>query len=151
MQPPEDGWAIGGPIDQVNVTLRVSAPDLDPDSITRRLGVSPSFAARRGDRRPSKDREIVQKVGIWLLDLPRSDEWELADAIAELLRPLPNDAAIWQDIAAGAAIDLYCGLHLSDWNRGLDLPPELLASLGARRIGLSFDLYYDGPEGNADA
>ena len=151
MQTPEDGWTIGGSIDQVNVTLRVSAPDLDPDDVTRRLAVNPTFAARRGDRRPSQDREIVQRVGIWLLKLPRSQEWELSDAISELLRPLPNDVTVWRELASGAQIDLFCGLHLSDWNRGLDLPPELLARLGDRRIGLTFDIYCDGSDEGADA
>jgi hypothetical protein len=151
MDDSEAGWDVGGPIDQVNITLRVSAPDLDPDTITRRLGVKPTFAARRGDQRPSKYQVIVQGVGIWLLELPSSTEWELSDAISELLRPLPDDVAVWKEIAAEAQVDVFCGLHLSDWNRGVDLSPELLVRLGERGIGLTFDIYFDGPDDEADA
>ena len=151
METPEDGWALGGGIDRLSVSLRISGPELDPDTVTRRLGVQPTFAARRGDERPSKAGTITQRVGIWIVGLANSPEWELADAINAVLDRVPSDPALWKDLASFASIDVFCGLHLEDWNRGLDLPAELLARLGERHIALSLDIYCDGPADEADA
>jgi len=151
VETPDDAWTVGGDVDRLSVTLRITAPDLDPEAITRRLGVPPTLAARRGDDRPSKGGTVKQRVGIWAVGFPSSQEWVLADAIGALLDRLPGDVALWREIASSATIDAFCGLHLDDWNRGLDLPPELLARLGERRIALSFDIYCDGSDNEADA
>jgi hypothetical protein len=151
VETPDDTWIVGGDVDRVSLTLRITAPDLDPDAITRRLGVPPSFAARRGDERRSKGGNIKQPVGIWSVGLPNSQEWVLADAIGALLDRLPADVAIWKEIGSSARIDVFCGLHLDDWNRGLELPPDLLARLGERRITLGFDIYCGGSDDEADA
>jgi len=151
MQGPEDGWIVGGSIDRVSVSLRISAPDLDPDIVTRRLGVQPTFAARRGDERPSKGGTITQPVGIWIVGLANSPEWELADAISAVLDRVPSDVGLWKELASFASIDMFCGLHLDDWNRGLDLPAELLARLGERHIALGLDIYWDESDDEADA
>jgi len=151
MQGPEDSWIVGGSIDRVSVSLRISAPDLDPDIVTRRLGVQPTFAARRGDERPSKGGTIAQPVGIWIVGLANSPEWELADAISAVLDRVPSDLGLWKELASFASIDMFCGLHLDDWNRGLDLPAELLARLGERHIALGLDIYCDESDDEADA
>ena len=151
METPGDAWTIGGDVDRVTVSLRIVAPDLDPEAITRRLGIAPTLAACRGDDRPSKSGSVKQRVGIWSVGFPNSQEWVVADAISTLLDRLPADVAVWREIAASATIDVFCGLHLDDWNRGLDLPPDLLARLGERRIALTFDIYCDGPDDEADA
>jgi Domain of unknown function (DUF4279) len=150
MENENDGWIVGGDIDSVSVSLRVAAPDLDPSAITRRFGVEPTFSARRGDKRPSKTGTITQNVGIWVLDLANSPEWELGDAIAAVLDRLPSDLTIWNEIAESGEIDVFCGLHLEDWNRGVDLSASLLARLGERKISLSLDIYCDGSD-DADA
>ncbi len=151
METPDDVWTVGGDVDRLSVTLRITAPDLDPEAITRRLGVSPTLAARRGDDRPSEGGTVKQRVGIWAFGFSSSQEWVLADAIGALLDRLPADVAVWREIASSATIDVFCGLHLDDWNRGLDLPPELLARLGERRITLSFDIYCGSSDDEADA
>jgi len=145
-----DGWVVGGDVDRVSVSLRISAPDLDPATVTNRLGVQPTFAARRGERRPSKSGPITQPIGIWILGLSNSPEWVLADAIAAILDRLPSDQKVWDEITSGAKVDVFCGLHLDEWNRGLDLPPQLLARLGQQRINLSLDIYCAGAD-EADA
>ena len=131
--------------------MRVVAPDLDPDFVTQRLGVVPSFAARRGDRRQSGSVEVVQSTGLWSIQLPESPEWRLDDAITTLLARLPSDLSIWNEIAAHASIDLFCGLHLAVWNRGFELPAELLGRLAERSIKLSVDVYCNGSAPDPDA
>ncbi len=150
MARPEDSWTVGGDVDRVTAALRVGAPDLDPDVVTGQLGVQPTFAARRGDTRPSKSGTITQKAGVWVLEAPRSTEWVLRDAIAAILDRLPAAAPVWDGIARLATIDMFCGLHLDDFSRGLDLPAELLGRLAERHIGLTIDIYCEGSD-EADA
>jgi hypothetical protein len=44
----EDGITIGGPIPWFSVSLTIHADDLDPDEITRVLGVQPDQTQRKG-------------------------------------------------------------------------------------------------------
>jgi len=150
METSDGSWTVGGDVDRVTAARRVGAPDLDPDAVTRQLGVQPTFAARRGDTRPSKAGTITQHVGVWILEAPRSTEWVLRDAITALLDRLPTATSVWDGIAQSATIDMFCGLHLDDFNRGLDLPAQLLARLAERHIGLSLDIYCEGSD-EADA
>ena len=53
-------------MDYVRALLRVVADDLDPEWVTKLLGVT--SAARKGDRRPSD--YLIQRVGVWTLHLP---------------------------------------------------------------------------------
>jgi hypothetical protein len=110
LKTPEGFELVGGEIDRWDVSLRIAGPDLDPDLITARLGVQPSFAARKGDKRERKAGSTTQPIGIWSVGLPNSREWELSDAIAALLNRLPAEIAVWDEIATLAKIDMFCGL-----------------------------------------
>lgn len=139
-------FEAGGDVDQLNVSLRIGADDLDPSWVTDLLGRSPAFAARKGERRSSPSGEITQPTGVWLYNLPQSTEWELGDAIGALLDQFPSDLGTWQQLRAKATLEVFCGLHLGDWNRGADLSAALVARLAERGLGLQFDIYFDGPE-----
>ncbi len=151
MKTPEGFERIGGEIDGCSASVRIAAPDLDPDFITARLGIQPTFAARRGDKRESKAGTLTQPTGIWSLGLGESREWELSDAINALLNRLPTDIAVWDEIAALARIDMFCGLYLENWNRGAELPSELLGRLAERHFALGLDIYCDPSDPDADA
>lgn len=88
----------------------------------------------------------MQQTGIWIFALPESHEWELTDGIRTLLAALPDDSAIWEQLSSKAKLDVFCGLGLNQWNRGVDLPPDLLAQLGARGLSLGLDIYMNGPD-----
>jgi hypothetical protein len=47
---PEGTVWFGGPIPWFSITLSISADDLDPDDVTRLLGVQPDDAQRKGVR-----------------------------------------------------------------------------------------------------
>ncbi len=132
---------VGGDVEEVVITLRVFADDLDPAWVTRVLGVQPTFSGRKGDRRSSRTRDIVQPVGIWQLELPGTKEWVLGDAIGTLLSRLPSEIGVWEQLAQRASADVFCGLFLDQWNRGADLSYEILGELARRRLGLSLDIY----------
>lgn len=145
--PPEDYLTVGGDVDRITVSVRASGDALDPDAVTRALGVAPTFAARKGERRRSGDREIVQGTGVWYIEFAGAPaEWTLDEAIAALLDRLPADLAVWDALAARHQLDVFCGLHMSAWNRGVALPPALLRRLADRHLELDFDIYCSGPD-----
>ena|SRR6185312_3769094 len=135
---PENEIVAGGEVDQVRVSLRIIGDDLDPDEVTRVLGVEPSAAIRKGERRPGGR---VQRTGVWRLSLPHSREWVLEDAITTLLAALPSDLAVWQALGGKYRLDVFCGLFLDQWNRGADLSPAVLRELAERGLALGLDVY----------
>ena len=139
-----DNLPVGGEIDRVEVSLRVAGDTLDPDRITRMLGVQPSFAARKGDVVERGGAPVTQRVGIWTYKLPHSSEWELGDAIETLLERLPADPALWETLATEFETDVFCGLFLSEANRGTTLRIETMALLAERRLELALDIHGPG-------
>jgi len=137
---PADGSPIERDIDRLEIELRVSGDDLDPDRVTRMLGVNPTRAARKGDEIDVLGVPTVQRTGLWTWALPASPEWELGDAIDTLLERLPHDPALWESLAGWATVAVVCGLYIHDVDRVADLAPDTLARLAERRLALSLQI-----------
>ena len=127
-------------IDRLEIELRVTGDDLDPERITRMLGVNPSLAARKGEQIDKSGVPVAQRTGIWSYALPASPEWELGDAIDTLLERLPHDPALWESLAGWATVSVVCGLYIHDVDRVADLAPDTLARLAERRLALSLQI-----------
>lgn len=140
---PPNGFALGGPIGRISVSLRVMGDEVDPAEVTRLLGVEPDIAARKGEPVRRGDRTVAQRSGIWSYTLGEgpSTEWELDDAIATLLGRLPADLAIWDDLGRRFRMDLFCGVFLGSRNQGCALRPSTLRLMADRGITLSLDIY----------
>lgn len=136
----------GGDIDEVDVSLRITADNLDPAWATKLLGRAPTFAAKKGERRMSGEAEVVQPTGVWSYSLPRSTEWILSDAIEALLAQFPDDPTVWNVLNARASVEVCCGLYLDTWNRGAVLPAALVVNLAARHLALDLDIYGNSVE-----
>ena len=127
-------------IDRLEIALRVTDDDLDPDRVTRMLGVNPTVAARKGDDVDVDGVPVAQRTGIWSYALPASPEWELGDAIDPLLERLPHDPALWESLAGWATVVVVCGLYIHDVDRVAALTPDTLARLAERRLALSLQI-----------
>lgn len=131
---------IGGKLLNVSVSLRFFGPDLDPEVVTRLLRCLPTKAFRRGDALPGRTHRLARQ-GSWLLKSDQSG-LELPEKIANLLDRLPDDPEVWtrlREISTSA--DLFCGLFLDEWNRVLELGPDLLGRIAERHLTLSLDIY----------
>ena len=126
--------------ERLEIELRVTAEDLDPERITRMLGVNPTVAARKGEDVDVAGVPVSHQTGIWSYALPASPEWELGDAIDTLLERLPHDPALWESLAGWAAVSVVCGLFIRDVDRAADLTPDTLARLAERRLPLSLHI-----------
>ena len=150
--PPDEiiATAAGGEIDRVTVCLRASSDQLEPEALSLALGISPTFAARKGERQQTRGGETVQRVGVWYVQFAGTpDESTLGEAIAALLDRLPSEQTLWDALAKQHHLDVYCGLHLDEWNRGAELAPELLLRLASQHLTLSLDIYFEGVDGAA--
>lgn len=142
----DEDIVAGGDVDRVAVTLRVAGDDLDPDTVTRRLLVAPSFAARKGDERRSAGRTVRQRTGVWTLRLDVAADWTLGVAMERLLDQLPAPGPVWDELATRYRLEVFCALYLQAWNRGFVLEPEQLARMAERRLVLGVDVYCNSGE-----
>ena len=136
-----DGTPTGRDIDRLEIELRVTADDLDPERITRMLGVNPTLAARKGEEVDRQGVPVMQQTGMWSYALPASPEWELGDAIDTLLERLPHDPALWESLAGWATVHVVCGLYIHDVDRAANLQPDTLARLAERRLALTLEIH----------
>lgn len=131
----------GTEVDRIAIAVRIIGDSLDPERLTRMLGVAPTLAKRKGEPAERDGATIEQRTGIWSYALPASPEWELGDAIRTLLEQLPSDPALWESLAMEFSTDVFCALFLDAPNRLAILPVETLALLAERRLQLTLDLF----------
>lgn len=128
-------------IDRLEIALHITGDDLDPERITRMLGVNPTIAARKGEDVDVGGVPSTQRTGIWIYALPASPEWELGDAIDTLLERLPHDPALWESLTAWTAASVVCGLHIHGAATATaDLAPDTLARIAERRLDLRLEI-----------
>jgi hypothetical protein len=135
---------VGGPIDEVNVTLALGSEDLEPQEISRALGVMPTRAHRRGDSPGS--RSPPYSSGVWLLT-ERGRDAELVEVVIDrLLMQLPEDPAVWRDLKRQHKIQFRFGLHITGWNKGLSIPLKQVTRIGELGAEMEFDIYAYGED-----
>lgn len=123
------------------MTLRFFGDCLDPDFITKVLGVQPTSSCRKEDIFHSKVRDRIEKTGKWLYSLDRWNVTFLEDQINQLFDRLPENLDVWHELATKFQADLFCGLSFARSNRGLCLSPEILKRIGDRNLSIGLDIY----------
>lgn len=137
----EGGVEVGGSIDATTVGLSVYGDDLDPDEITRLLGVAPTKVCRRGERwRPQLP---PARTGMWLLTEPWASE-EPDRLTSRLLDRLPGDPDCWAALRSRFRVAIGYGISLEDWNRGFSLSAATVARLAVLGVEVGFDIYGAG-------
>jgi hypothetical protein len=135
---------VGGPIDEVSVTLAIYSEELQPQEISRALGVEPTSAHRRGERRsPTSPPSLL---GAWFLT-ERGCDAEPAEAIIDrLFKQLPEDRSVWGDLMIRYEIQFRFGLHMTGWNKGLSIPLKQLTRIAELGASMEFDIYAYGED-----
>lgn len=135
---------VGGPIDEVNVALALYSEELEPEEISRTLGVQPTSAHRRGESRGS--RSPPYSSGAWLL-IEHGRDAELAEAIIDrLLKQLPEDPAVWRNLSTRHKIQFRFGLHMTGWNKGLSIPLKQVTRIAELGASMEVDIYAYGED-----
>ena len=154
----DNGIWLGGPMPWFSVGLWLTAEDLDPDEVTRLLGVEPDLTRRRGVRWPLPDPEgmssplrlssVAARLGVWSIRLS-PEQAPGCDVEAAMVKVLDRVAAaapeVWRRARAGAKARLSTALTLDAYNRGFGLGPTLLRRAVELDLELNFDVY-EGPD-----
>jgi hypothetical protein len=130
-------------LNHTRTALRFRGDDLNPDELTKVLGVDPSSAHRKGDARSSLatgKSYAPQKTGLWLLSATPAEPGDLDSQILELLGRLPAELEIWMGLAAYHP-DFSIGLFLQEGNEEIGISATVLQAIAARGIELDFDVY----------
>ena len=135
-------YIAGGEVDKTSVSLRFSGDTLDPGEISKLLDCQPTDSYRKGDVLLDNRRRGVAQTGMWLLSGKKTGKVSLEKQIFELFSRLSDDLEIWRKLTSQYHSDLFCGLWMESWNRGIDFSPELMAQISARGLTLSLDVYY---------
>jgi hypothetical protein len=124
-------------------TLRIFGDDLIPEEITKALGVRPTHATLKGEKRvvKSSGREHIAKTGMWRLEAADRAPANLDERISEILSKIRCDTSVWRRISKRFRVNMFCGLFMNESNDGLEVSPATMAALGRLRIPLWFDIY----------
>ncbi len=144
-------WVVGGEVDECSVSLRFFGEDLDPDEVTQVLGITPTGSYRKGDVYRGKRTDITRSTGSWRYSIKKRAGVSLEEQINHLLDQLPSDLEVWGRLTEKFKADLFCGLWLKQWNRGLELTPKTLQRMGEKGLILSLDIYAIHDDESEDA
>lgn len=137
---------VGGPVDETRVTLGVYGPDVQPEEISALLRCTPTSAHRRGDARRPGIPPWPQ--GAWLLTVEGMAPAGPDEVVQQLLGRLPDDPAIWAQLAAKHTVRVTFGIFVGAWNRGFELSPAAVRQLAVLGVPIGFDIYADADEGD---
>ena len=112
------------------------------------LGCAPTSAHRRGDARRPGIPPWPQ--GAWLLTVEGSAPAEPDELVRQLLARLPDDPAVWEQLATRYTVRVTFGVFVGAWNRGFELSSTSMRQLAVLGVPVGFDIYADGEkeEGN---
>lgn len=126
---------------RTHATLRFVGHDLDPDAVSRELGIRPTYSVRRGD----VSRGIIRKEGAWALSTRgANDSRDLELHIRELLTQMPRKQPPIPTSASRA--EIHCVWHSATGHGGPVLSAAVVRWLAERGLGLDFDFYSDADD-----
>ena len=131
------------------VSLRIWHPKINPDAITKKLGIQPSWKWMAGERRSTPKGNTlkgINKQTYWVAGLHReksllSRKMALEDFLADQLAQFEKMEKYFRHIRkTGGRVEFFVGLFC-DKNMGAEFPSRLLATMGKLGIELSLDIY----------
>ena len=118
------------------VALFLTGPDLEPDAVTKLLGVDPTMAAAPGLDPLAIAEGYPDPPGYWTRDIPCPANCNLDDAIELGLKGYPSDPWIWDELEGMADVNLICSAALETPLETLLLDPDHMHLLASRHIRL---------------
>lgn len=135
---------------KVIVSLRFGGSDLDPDELTRSLGVEPTSAHRQGDPKYS-DPAVRRKIrngrisawssGLWSFEsgLPQAEPLEAH--MRHVLDRLIGKEEQLRELSRRYSADFFRGVFMDSVNSEIVLSPAGLLEIGSLGLELGLDLY----------
>jgi hypothetical protein len=123
------------------VELRISGDQLDPNDVSRTLGITPTQVRIKGERR---NQNSVWQENVWCYEVfpEEGESWpnleEGLNKLLSVIRPVQNQL---QSYSSGNKICLWCGHFTSSFDGGPTFSPALLRCLADNGIALELDTY----------
>lgn len=131
---------------EFRVSLRIYGADLDPEAITRLMGLRPTHSHRRGDARPS-GLPTPYSQGVWHLQSDIGSQASLEEHLEWVISRLAEREAVLREISLlGLEVDLFVGVLADDSNVGFSVSPKPLAEFARLGVALDFDVYFVGQD-----
>lgn len=125
-----------------SLELRIVGKDLEPENITRELGMAPTQVRKQGEPRNERSR---WPDNTWSLDIltqdGRSDWSSLEEGLAALLRMFDPIRDQLRSLAEANKILIWCGHFTSSFDGGPTLSAAMMKSLGEFGAELVLDTY----------
>lgn len=121
-----------------HVSFGITAPELDPEEVTRRLGIQPDRAYLKGSPLSGSRKDVVRKSGKWTIRSKVSYNEDLTthlESLLELLLPRQREIS---ELSHTATVDFYCSLFDQ---RGVSLPADLLLKISSLGAELNICIY----------
>lgn len=128
--------------------LRIWHPTLDPDLVSRTLGLEPQRSWRVGDSRKTTKGTLLEGVhteGYWSTN-PFSYGWrestdaQIEDALEELVSFLEPHRDFLKDISQGGAVRIWLSSQ-GNRNYAFELSPGMLSRLASLGATFVHDVY----------
>jgi hypothetical protein len=129
---------------KTKASFRVMGPELDPDEVTRLLGLEPDYAHRRGDANLGKSgrRYADFPEGLWKISSGAGEEATVEEHLLALLERIePGQAGIARCHELGLRADVFVGLFAAGEPGGQGIGPETCRRLGELGLRLELDYY----------
>jgi hypothetical protein len=141
-------YLCGGEIDEGEFSLVISSDNLDPNEITKLLGIQPTDSHQRGDF--NKASKIQFNYGRWTYSTNRINfraGKSCEENFDDFLHSLPNISEAWNQIATKHEARVFICLWMKTWNREFDFSAFAISELARRHLRVHIDTYLDLDDG----
>lgn len=134
---------MGGSFNRAFFLLELFGDDLDPESVSKAMGIAPTKSYRKDDERPKGSQ--YYRTGGWVLD---SGEIGLTDddagdkRLQEWLSTLPDNATLWEAMQKYEP-RIRLVLYTDQMNAEFKLRPLAANELSCRGLTLLIDPYLE--------
>ena len=118
-----------------SATLRIFAPQLDLDDITRSMHVDPSAVHRAGDRARPKSRPRPHDMWMFSPNVPEASP--LAEHIDALWHAVRPNTTYLLELKRSAKVDVFLGYRSNSDTAGFEIPAASLEIFAALDIPFS--------------
>ena len=124
------------------VTLRIYPTNLDPDEVTRKMGVQPTSVQRVGDPMRLKSSKAITLAGWFLCSEDAVESTNTLNHLVWLLDYLmSHEVALHNLQAEGHRMDVSCYWLRKQDKGGPELTSEIMKQLAQLQLDIWFDIY----------